>query len=161
MLADGPRRRLKNEVARPGFLHVYVPCNTTRSGTSGYFFQLSFADSGFTSERRPTVTAKRFKEAMDVLEAVARYQFSVYEGRKPKNAKIYFLSIPITLGKNKNNDLNAELLKASDELIKRFEGHIPPVKSVFHVTSSSPGTDVRDDQTGEKGIFFSAGQSWS
>jgi hypothetical protein len=76
----------------------------------------------------------------DVREAALRYWF--VDASQFQNIKAYYLSF---------GSINSGI-DPSDEFMRRFEGHIPPVRLASqceHATSS-----VRDRETGEIGLLF-------
>lgn len=79
----------------------------------------------------------------DIRESVFRYQFQHNASGQQQNAKVYFLS----LGSIEEPE------DPSDEFMKRFQGHQPPVKKVSQsIVSVFEG--VKDKDTGEQGLIF-------
>lgn len=78
----------------------------------------------------------------DIRETVFRYQFQHNVSGQQQNAKVYFLSIGTLSGSR----------DPSDEFMKRFQGHKPPVKKVSQAIASVEG--VIDKDTGERGLIF-------
>ena len=76
--------------------------------------------------------------ALDIAEAVFRYQFEHNASGVKTNAAAYFISI-------KGQDL-------TDAFMKKFEGHQPPVKRASESASKSNG--VVDPTTGMPAVVF-------
>ncbi len=84
--------------------------------------------------------ATRLREEDDVREAVFRYQFERNSSGQQKRAGVYCLSI----GENAD---------PSDEFIKRFANHSPPVRKISACTVG-PFDGVVDKLTHKLGLVF-------
>jgi hypothetical protein len=96
---------------------------------------LAFASLGFAADKA------RESQTDDIREAVFRWQFDHNASGQQKKAQVYFLAIG-----EKGDDL-------TDEFMKRFADHKPPVRKVS-ACSSDAGKGVRDKKTGETGLIF-------
>lgn len=84
---------------------------------------------------------QRAGQVDDIREAVFRWQFDHNASGQQKNAKVYFLGFH-----GKQGD-------PTDEFMKRFAGHNPPVRKVSACESDAK-KGVRDKTTGEMGLIF-------
>lgn len=77
----------------------------------------------------------------DIREAVFRYQFDHTASGQQKTAKVYFLGV------------GEKATDPSDEFMKRFADHKPPVRkaSASHFVR---GKGLLDKKTGERGLAF-------
>lgn len=82
----------------------------------------------------------RAKAEDDIREATFRYQFLHNASGLQQKADVYFLSLG---GKDRD---------PSDEFMKRFADHKPPVKKVSQSAGRMEG--VRDKATGGRGLIF-------
>ena len=94
----------------------------------------------FTSVGMAADQARQLQEE-DIREAVFRWQFDNNVSGQQKRAKVYFLAVG-----EKSGD-------PSDELLKRFADHQPPVRKRSACTADA-GKGVLDKRTGEQGLLF-------
>lgn len=83
----------------------------------------------------------RDSQTDDIREAVFRWQFQHNASGQRANAQVYFLGVG-----EKGGD-------PTDEFMKRFADHQPPVRKVS-ASTADPDTGVRDKKTGEQGLIF-------
>ncbi|HLX95794.1 MAG TPA: hypothetical protein VKU37_08625 [Verrucomicrobiae bacterium] len=92
------------------------------------------------------LAADRARESQvdDIREAVLRYQFDHNASGQQKTAKVYFIGV------------GEKATDPSDDLIKRFADHKPPVRkaSASHYVQ---GKGILDKKTGEQGLAFNVG----
>lgn len=84
----------------------------------------------------------RDSQTDDIREAVLRWQFTHNASGQQTNAQVYFVKVG-----EKGGD-------PTDEFMKRFADHKPPVRKVS-ARSASAGKGVLDKKTEEKGLVFS------
>jgi hypothetical protein len=84
---------------------------------------------------------QRARQVDDIREAVFRWQFDHNASGQQKKAKVYFLRL-----QGKEGD-------PTDEFMKRFAGHSPPVRKASACESDAK-KGVRDKTTGEMGLVF-------
>jgi hypothetical protein len=99
------------------------------------FLLLAFTSLGFAADKTRAI------QTDDIREAVFRWQFDHNASGQQTNAHAYFLSIG-----HKGDD-------PTEEFIKRFADHKPPVRKVSAGTADA-GKSVFDKKTGEKGLLF-------
>jgi hypothetical protein len=99
------------------------------------FLLVGFASLGLAADK------SRENQTGDIREAVFRWQFDHNASGQQKKAQVYFLEIG-----QKGGD-------PSDEFMKRFVDHKPPVRKVS-ACSADAGKGVLDKTTGEKGLIF-------
>ncbi|HWC18061.1 MAG TPA: hypothetical protein VG498_13660 [Terriglobales bacterium] len=96
----------------------------------------------------PLSKADRLSQEDDIREAIFRYQFNHNASGQQKNASFYCLSV----GENHNDP--------TDELLKRFADHKPPVRKVSDC-QVHPFTGVSDNRTGTRGLILRvSGITW-
>lgn len=84
----------------------------------------------------------------EIREAAFRYQFNHNFSGQQKNAAFYFLAV------------NGSSTDPSDEFMKRFKAHKPPVQKASQ-SMRGQGSQVKDKATGRKGLlFFTTGLKW-
>ena len=98
---------------------------------------LTLASVGFAADKA------RQSQEDDIREAVFRYQFDHNASGQQKSAKVYFLGV------------GEKATDPSDEFMKRFVDHKPPVRkaSASHFVR---GKGMLDKKTGESGLAFRA-----
>ena len=101
----------------------------------GLFLLLAFVSFGAAAD------GIRQNQEDDIREAVFRWQFDHSGGWLQQETKAYYLQV----GENDNDP--------SDELIKRFSGHKPPVRK-GSACNANIRTGVLDKQTGERGLIL-------
>lgn len=91
--------------------------------------------------RKKQIEAAREKEADDIREMLFRMEFETPSARR-KSVKVFFLAIG-------ENDADP-----TDEFMKRFEGHQPPVRKMSQRSFDRRSFDVIDAKTGGEGRIF-------
>jgi hypothetical protein len=86
-------------------------------------------------------SADRLSQEDDIREAVFRYQFDHNASGQQRNAQVYCLAVG-----DKQGD-------PSEQLIKRFGDHTPPVRKMSEC-STSPVKGVVEKRTGKRGLVF-------
>jgi hypothetical protein len=84
-------------------------------------------------------------EEDSIREAVYRYQFENNVSGQRENANAYYLSL------EGGSD-------PSDQLLRQFEGHTPPVKPVSASTLEAGTALVLDQESGLPGLIFDVGE---
>jgi len=88
--------------------------------------------------------AAHLSQEDDIREAIFRYQFEHNASSQQKDAHDYFLSI----GEHESDP--------SDEFMKRFAGHRPPVRKASACRITALGS-VINKRTGKSGLLFRVG----
>ena len=101
------------------------------------FLLFGFASLGLAADKA------RESQTDDIREAVFRWQFDHNASGQQTNAQVYFLEVG-----QKGDD-------PSDEFMKRFAGHKPPVRKKS-ACNAAPGKGVFDKKTGQQGLIFRA-----
>lgn len=96
---------------------------------------LALSSIGFAADKI------RESQADDIREAVFRWQFDHNASGVQKKAQAYFLEVG-----EKGGD-------PTEDLLKRFTDHKPPVRKVSACTASAD-KGVLDKKTGERGLIF-------
>ena len=101
-----------------------------------FFLLFAFTSLGLAADKA------RDSQMDDIREAVFRYQFDHNASGQQKTAKVYFIGV------------GEKATDPSDDLIKRFAEHKPPVRkaSTSHYVQ---GKGILDKKTGEQGLAFS------
>ena len=94
------------------------------------------------SYRSPSPGPERDKQEDNIKEAVFRYQFVHNASGLQQKAGVYFLSL-WGVGEDGKDP--------SDDFMRRFAGHTPPVKK-FSRASFEDG--LKDEETGARGLIF-------
>src|SRR5882757_6179744 len=97
------------------------------------FLLFAFASVGLADDK------VREGQTDDIREAVFRWQIDRDGSEQQTNAPVYFLQI----GKKRGDP--------TDEFMKRFAKHKPPVRKVSACSSSGKG--VYEKKTGERGLI--------
>ncbi len=125
---------------RPIFVGLFLfGYEHTMKTIAPLFLFFAFTSFGFAADKA------RESQSEEIREAVFRWQFDHNTSGHKTNAQVYFLSI---------GEICQEGDELSDEFMKRFANHKPPVRKVS-ASTKSPSKGIVDKKTGEKGLIFS------
>ncbi len=107
----------------------------------GYRKRTKSAEERAPGWRRRALTPAQAAMVDDICEVVFRWQFANNGSGLQEMAKGHYLSV-------------GETTDPSDEFMRRFRGHTPPVKRVSECELTVFGSVVKDRTTGERGLIF-------